>query len=165
MDENTKKIMFSSKSDEWATPRDFFDSLNREFRFTLDPCASQFNHKCEKYYTVFDDGLKQDWSGESVFVNPPYSNVKEWAKKCKQEGQKPNTKVVLLIPSRTDTRYWHDYCMSATEMLFVKGRLKFGDQKNSAPFPSVVLVWDNSPSMLHPSYRPHVGTITKEGKW
>jgi len=136
------KLMFSSKSDMWATPQDFFDKLNEEFNFTLDPCATPENAKCEKYFTEEVDGLVEDWEGETVFCNPPYSNIKEWVKKCYFEGNKDNTTVVLLIPSRTDTKYFHEYIYhKVKDIRFVKGRLKFGDSKNSAPFPSMVIIF------------------------
>ena len=136
-------VMFSSKTDEWSTPQDFFDELNKEFNFTLDPCATPENAKCEKYYTKEDDGLKQDWSGETVFCNPPYGRaIKNWVKKCYEESKKPNTTVVMLIPARTDTRYFHDYIYhKAKEIRFIRGRLKFGNAKNSAPFPSMVVIF------------------------
>lgn len=136
-------VMFSSKTDEWSTPQDFFDELNKEFNFTLDPCATPENAKCEKYYTKEDDGLKQDWSGETVFCNPPYGRaIKDWVKKCYEESKKPNTTVVMLIPARTDTSYFHDYIYhKAKEIRFIRGRLKFGNAKNSAPFPSMVVIF------------------------
>lgn len=136
-------VMFSSKTDEWSTPQEFFDKLNAEFGFTLDPCATHENAKCEKYYTKEDDGLKQDWSGETVFCNPPYGRViKHWVKKCYEESRKENTTVVMLIPARTDTSYFHDYIYNkAKEIRFIRGRLKFGNAKNSAPFPSIVVVF------------------------
>lgn len=91
-------VMFSSATDLWATPRDFFDKLNVEFSFTLDPCATAENAKCEKFYTVVENGLKQNWEGETVFCNPPYGKaIKEWVKKCYTESQKPNTIVVALF--------------------------------------------------------------------
>lgn len=137
------QVMFSSATDEWATPKDFFDTLNEEFDFTLDPCATTDNAKCDKFYTKEQDGLKQDWSGERVFCNPPYGKViGDWVKKCSEEAKKPNTTVVALIPARTDTRYFHEYIYhKAREVRFVKGRLKFGGCKNSAPFPSMVVVF------------------------
>ena len=134
--------MFSSKDDKWSTPQDFFDELNAEFGFTLDPCADEFNHKCNKYYTEEDDGLLQDWEGERVFCNPPYGKaIKDWVRKAYIEGCKPNTTVVMLIPARTDTIYFHKYIYHKAEIRFLKGRLKFGNSKNSAPFPSMVVVY------------------------
>ena len=136
-------VMFSSKTNDWSTPQDFYDELNNEFGFTLDPCADEYNHKCNKYFTEGDDGLLQDWGGEIVFCNPPYGKViKDWVRKAYIEGCKPNTTVVLLIPARTDTQYFHDYIYhEAKEIRFIKGRLKFGDSKNAAPFPSMVVVY------------------------
>lgn len=136
--------MFSSKTDQWATPQDFFDALDREFSFTLDPCADEKNHKCNRYFTQEIDGLSQDWGGETVFCNPPYGrDIKNWVKKSRDEAQKPNTTVVMLIPARTDTQYFHDYIYQKpnVEVRFIKGRLKFGDSNNSAPFPSMVVVF------------------------
>ena len=136
------QIMFSSKDDKWSTPQDFFDELNVEFGFTLDPCADEFNHKCNKYYTEEDDGLLQSWEGEIVFCNPPYGKyIKDWVRKAYIEGCKPNTTVVMLIPARTDTTYFHKYIYHKAEIRFIKGRLKFGNSKNSAPFPSMVVIY------------------------
>ena len=136
------EVMFSSKDDKWSTPQDFFDELNAEFGFTLDPCADDSNHKCNKYYTEEDDGLLQDWQGEIVFCNPPYGKaIKDWVRKAYIEGCKPNTTVVMLIPARTDTIYFHKYIYHKAEIRFLKGRLKFGNSKNSAPFPSMVVVY------------------------
>ncbi len=136
------QVMFSSKDDKWSTPQDFFDELNAEFGFTLDPCADDSNHKCNKYYTEEDDGLLQDWQGEIVFCNPPYGKaIKDWVRKAYIEGCKPNTTVVMLIPARTDTIYFHKYIYHKAEIRFLKGRLKFGNSKNSAPFPSMVVVY------------------------
>jgi site-specific DNA-methyltransferase (adenine-specific) len=136
-------VMFSSQTDLWATPQEFYDKLNAEFQFTLDPCATSQNAKCEKYYTRKEDGLKQNWQGETVFCNPPYGRViKDWVKKCYEESRKENTTVVMLIPARTDTSYFHDYIYNkAKEIRFIRGRLKFGNAKNSAPFPSMVVVF------------------------
>ena len=132
--------MFSSKSDIWATPKDFFSSLNAEFNFTLDPCALPENAKCKKFYTPDQNGLNQDWSGEIVFCNPPYSEVSKWVEKAYREAKR-GAKTVMLIPSRTDTKWFHEFIYQKHEIRFVKGRLKFGDQKNSAPFPSMVVVF------------------------
>jgi len=135
--------MFSSKSDEWGTPQDFFNELDKEFNFNLDPCADAKNAKCTTYFTKEIDGLKQDWQGCTVFCNPPYGRViKDWVRKCYEESLKPNTTVVMLIPARTDTTYFHDYIYhNAKEIRFIRGRLKFGDSKNAAPFPSMVVIF------------------------
>ncbi len=135
-------VHFSSKTNEWSTPQSFFDELDKEFNFTLDPCATHDNAKCDKYYTIEDDGLLQDWSKDIVFMNPPYGReIKHWVQKAYEESLKGAT-VVCLIPARTDTTYWHSYIFDkADDIRFIKGRLKFGDGKNSAPFPSAVIVY------------------------
>ncbi len=133
------KGLFTSNTDDWATPQDFFDKLNREFNFELDVCASDTNHKCSKYFTVEDDGLKQEWKG-ICFMNPPYGRViGEWVKKAYESSLNGAT-VVCLVPARTDTTWWHRYCMKG-EVRLVRGRLKFGDGLNSAPFPSAVVIF------------------------
>lgn len=151
MDKTTQSTMFSSKTVEWETPATFFQRLSKFYDFTLDPCATDASAKCQKYFTKTDDGLTKDWAGNIVFMNPPYGRViKNWVRKAWEEGTKPNTTVVCLVPARTDTRWWHDYCMKAEKVYFVKGRLKFGDSSNSAPFPSAVVVFnskDNPPSL------------------
>jgi site-specific DNA-methyltransferase (adenine-specific) len=147
MNNQTQEVMFSSKSDLWATPQALFDKLNQFYNFTLDPCASADNAKCAKFYTEQDDGLSKDWSGETVFVNPPYSNVAGWVEKCYREYMDNGVTSVLLIPSRTDTKYFHKHCMKADLIQFVKGRVKFenGSSKpNSAPFPSMIVVFDRN---------------------
>lgn len=137
-------LMFSSKKMDWETPQDFFDKLNAEFNFTLDPCANEQNAKCKKFYTIEQDGLIQNWQGETVFCNPPYGReLSKWVAKCYKESRKPNTTVVMLIPARTDTRYFHQYIYKKSEIRFLKGRLKFGNSKNGAPFPSMVVVMKN----------------------
>lgn len=138
---NNIDVMFSSKSDEWATPQHIFDELNNEFNFDLDPCANFENHKCSDFYTMDQDGLLQDWCGRRVFCNPPYSNISEWVKKSFFETKNKNTLVVLLIPARTDTKYFQDYILNRSEIRFIRGRLKFGDGKNPAPFPSMIVIF------------------------
>lgn len=137
------KVLFSSKTDLWSTPQDFFDKLNEEFNFTLDPCATDSNHKCGKYFTIDDDGLKQNWEGNIVFCNPPYGRkIYKWVEKCYNESKKQRTTVVMLIPARTDTKYFHEFIYhKAKDIRFIKGRLKFGSSKNSAPFPSMIVVF------------------------
>ena len=135
--------VFSHDSDEWGTPQAFYDLLNEEFHFTLDPCATAENAKCARFYTKEDTyGLIAEcWWEACVFVNPPYSQIKEWTAVCHEAAMYCGATVVLLIPSRTDTRYWHKWIMRAAEVRFVQGRLKFGGAKNSAPFPSAVIVF------------------------
>lgn len=137
------KSLFSTGKDDWETPQDFFDKLNLEFFFTLDPCASYENYKCARFFTEASDGLIQNWGGETVFCNPPYSNGQQnlWVKKCYEESLKPNTTVVALLPARTDTARFHDYILDKAEIRFIKGRLTFVGTDNPAPFPSMVVIW------------------------
>lgn len=137
---------FSSKKMDWATPKDFFDKLNNEFGFDLDVCASDENAKCPDYFTEQDDCLTQDWSGRRCFMNPPYGReIGKFIAKARREAQENGALVVCLIPARTDTAYWHDHIFDhAAEIRFIRGRLKFGDGKNSAPFPSAVVVFDGT---------------------
>jgi site-specific DNA-methyltransferase (adenine-specific) len=143
MDTHTKQLMFSSKESNWETPQDFFDKLDDHYKFDLDPCATRETAKCEDYYTEEDDGLSKEWGrNRRVFVNPPYGkDIKKWIQKAYDESRKGNI-VVMLIPSRTDTSYWHEYCMKASEIYFIKGRLKFGGATSGAPFPSAVVVFN-----------------------
>ena len=136
------KGMMTSNSNEWATPQDFFNELNNEFHFTLDPYSTHENHKCSKYFTQKEDGLKQSWGGETVFCNPPYGRqIQDWIRKAYKEHLKPSTTIVMLIPARTDTSYFHRYIYNHAEVRFIKGRLKFGDGKQSAPFPSMLVIY------------------------
>lgn len=138
------KGMMSSNTNEWGTPQDLFNELNKEFGFTLDPCSTHQNAKCAKHYTAEDDGLSKDWSNDVVFCNPPYGkDIGNWVKKAYEENQKGAT-VVLLIPARTDTKYFHEYIYNQHEIRFIKSRLKFTDSNGqiqaAAPFPSMVVV-------------------------
>lgn len=136
-------VMFSSETDNWSTPQDFFDKLNDEFHFTLDVCADENNHKCEHYYTKEIDGLSRPWIGK-VWCNPPYGRkIGEWVRRAYISAQTGSATVVMLLPARTDTRWFHDYIYNKpnTEIRFIKGRLKFGGCKNSAPFPSMVVIF------------------------
>lgn len=134
------KGLMSSNSSEWTTPDYFFKDLNKEFNFTLDPCSTHENAKCQKHFTKEEDGLKQNWSNDIVFCNPPYGKeLPLWIEKAYNENKK-GALVVLLIPARTDTKYFHKYIYNQHEIRFLKGRLKFNGSKNSAPFPSMVVV-------------------------
>lgn len=137
------QVLFSSKDEVWATPQDFFDKLNEEFHFTLDPCALPENAKCAKYFTPEDDGLQQNWGGEIVFCNPPYGRkIYDWVNKAYNESMKEGTTVVMLLPARTDTKWFHEFIYNiAREIRFVKGRLKFGNATDAAPFPSMVVIF------------------------
>ena len=135
-------VMYSSKSELWGTPQQFFDELNKEFGFDLDPCALPSNAKCDRFFTPEEDGLAQNWGGARVFCNPPYGkDISKWVRKSYEESKKPNTLVVMLLPARTDTAYFHDYIYHKAEIRFVRGRLHFNESKNSAPFPSMVVIF------------------------
>ena len=135
--------LFTSRTDEWTTPQWLFDALDAQFHFTLDACATPESAKCRRYFTKTDDGLKQKWFGR-VFMNPPYGReIGKWIKKGYQESQSNAEVVVCLLPARTDTQWWHDHCMKG-EVYFIRGRLRFGDAENAAPFPSVVVLFQNS---------------------
>lgn len=131
--------MFSSKSCEWETPIAFFKALDARYHFTLDVCATRENAKCEAYFTREDDGLSQKWHG-ICWMNPPYGReIAKWVRKAYETSLQGGT-VVCLLPARTDTAWWHDYCMKG-DILFIRGRLKFGGSANPAPFPSAVVVF------------------------
>ena len=135
-------VMFSSKTDNWATPPEFFKELDKEFHFNLDPAADEFNHKCDRYFTIAENGLLQDWGGNSVFCNPPYGReIGKWVEKAYRTNKESGDLVVMLLPARTDTKWFHDFIYHKAEIRFVKGRLKFGGSKNSAPFPSMVVIY------------------------
>ena len=126
-------LMFSSKDQTWETPQDFFDKVNKEFNFNLDVCAVPETAKCSKFFTPENNALIQKWDGV-CWMNPPYGReIIKWIAKAYNESLNNNT-IVCLIPARTDTKYWHNYCMKAKEIRLIKGRLKFGNASNSAPF-------------------------------
>jgi phage N-6-adenine-methyltransferase len=133
--------MFSSATDLWETPQDFFDKLNREFSFETDVCASPQNAKCEKFFSPEQDGLKREWTGV-CWCNPPYGRqIGKWVEKA----AKSDATVVMLLPARTDTKWFHDWILPYAEIRFVRGRLKFGGAENSAPFPSVIAIYRRRP--------------------
>jgi phage N-6-adenine-methyltransferase len=132
--------LFTSNTDEWYTPQDFYDEVNKEFMFTTDVCATHENAKCKHYFTKDDDGLMQEWKGV-CWMNPPYGRViGHWVKKAHDS----KCTVVALLPARTDTKWFHDYIYGKAETRFIKGRLKFGGSTNSAPFPSMLVIWRNA---------------------
>lgn len=137
-------VMFSSRTDMWETPQPFFDDLDRLFHFTLDSCAVPENAKCKAFYTPEQDGLSQKWTG-TVWCNPPYGRkIGDWVRKAYQSVVDQDAEcVVMLLPARTDTRWFHDYCYmnKFAQIRFVRGRLKFGGGQNAAPFPSMVVVF------------------------
>jgi len=142
------KPMVSSKSNEWATPDKLFHYLNSQFCFELDPCATHENKKCSLYFTKDMDGLKQEWSkdgksGRRVFINPPYGGcTKDWIEKAIHEAKEHHCICVMLIVSSTDRSYWHEFIdKCADEILFLRGRVKFNNHKNTAPFASAIVIF------------------------
>jgi phage N-6-adenine-methyltransferase len=145
-----QKALFSKASDLWETPQWLFDKLDQEFHFDCDAAARYENKKCLYH---FNDALTHQWFRspeygvklEQFYLNPPYSKIAAFMQKAYEEAMKGAT-VVCLIPCRTDTRYWHEYCMKASEIRFIKGRLKFtlnkAEQPYSATFPSCIVVFD-----------------------
>jgi phage N-6-adenine-methyltransferase len=136
-----RNLMFSSKTDNWRTPTDMLRALNQEFPFDFDPCP---------YVDADDDraqnGLNIDWEGKCIFVNPPYNRKysKLWVKKGLDESRKGKT-VVMLLPARTDTKYFHDFVLPNAEIRFIRGRLKFSGHHNPAPFPSMLAIFHGDP--------------------
>lgn len=155
----------AKSSDDWQTPPYFYNLLDKEFNFTLDPCASYetiegkhigLNALCPKYYTERENGLIQNWEGEVVFVNPPFSQKVDWIKKCFEEGNKPNTTVVMLIPATPDPVWWHEYIMHAHEIRFCNGRVNFIDpmkqDRHGATFPLAVVIWHAKIPIMFPIF-------------
>lgn len=141
MNQNERATLFSSATDEWATPQELFDALDAEFHFTLDPCSTDQNAKCAKHYTKAQDGLAQDWTGETVWCNPPYGRgVEKWIRKCYEHFMGGGT-AVMLLPARTDTKVFHEYIYGKAEIRFIRGRVKFGNSKYNAPFPSMIVIY------------------------
>src|ERR1041384_303532 len=148
-------VHYSSKSNEWETPIDLFNRLNDEFHFNLDAAATHDNHLCDNYFTIENDALKQDWTQyKSIFVNPPYSRlIGKFVEKAYNESKK-NCIIVMLIPARTCTKFFHNYIMKSKEIRFIKGRCKFVNRSfprwradgnfkvTPAPFPSMIVVFD-----------------------
>jgi site-specific DNA-methyltransferase (adenine-specific) len=141
MTNKQKQGLFSSATDEWATPQDLFDRYDAVYHFDLDPASTDENAKCEKHFTVADGGLHNNWGGYRVWLNPPYGrSIGDWVRKAYEESQKPDTVVVCLLPARTDTAWFHDYCAKG-EIEFIRGRLRFGGSRWNAPFPSMIVIF------------------------
>lgn len=143
------KVLFSSEKMDWCTPNGLFDRLNQEFHFVLDAAATAQNAKCSLFFTPETDGLSQSWDcGGSVFCNPPYGrDIGKWVKKAYEESRGGGT-IVLLIPARTDTAYFHDYVYGKAELRFLRGRVKFtdeqGNESGTAPFPSMLVIYNGN---------------------
>lgn len=138
-----RDALYSSNTGEWETPQAFFDELNREFSFDLDVCATGSNAKCNRYYSLKEDGLRQPWAGR-VWCNPPYGNeIPLWLQKAHDEIISNAELIVMLLPARTDTRWFHKYVYNkpGIEIRFVKGRIKFGGAEYNAPFPSMIVIF------------------------
>lgn len=141
------KALLSSKDMCWCTPKDFFQKLDEEFHFVLDAAATDRSAKCKLYFTPEIDALAQSWDvGGSVYCNPPYGRqIGKWIRKAYEESRRCTHPIVMLIPARTDTSYFHDYIYGKAEIRFIRGRLKFtdesGQEKDAAPFPSMVVIW------------------------
>ena len=139
---SAKKIsdsaFLSSQTVEWATEQAFFDQVNREFSFTVDVAADAGNAKCERFYDIDSDGLMQDWGGETVWCNPPYGDrIKDWMYKAATS----EATTVLLVPARTDVKWFHEIVLPRAEVRFIKGRLRFGGSKDPAPFPTMLVIF------------------------
>jgi phage N-6-adenine-methyltransferase len=149
--------LFTSRTEEWETPQYVFSILNKEFNFQVDVCATSENAKCKAYFDKQVDGLKQEWSPFRCWMNPPYGkNISHWMKKAYQESQR-GAMVVCLVPSRTDTRWWHEWAMKAGEVRLIAGRLSFGNSEQSAPFPSSIVIF--YPELENP-YKLNVPVIS-----
>ena len=155
-----QKVVHSKGKDDWKTPIWLFNYFNRDWKFGLDAAADDYNFLCPKYFTAEDDALKQSWKGYgNVFVNPPYSLNQKFIEKIVDELDGTFT-VVALVPSRTDTKWWHDLVLGvAEEIYFIKGRLKFSDSKNSAPFPSCVLIFNSGVNPAGEYFMPAVYSL------
>ena len=160
---NKLAALFSSESDEWPTPPWILDILKTVYRFSLDPCSTDINNICGKHYTLDDDGLKKSWAAEVIWMNPPYSQIEEWMGKAYESAKEEGATVVCLVPARTDTKWWHNYVMRGNcQIVFVQGRLKFGHAKNSAPFPSIIVVMRPPQATHFPE--GYLGKLINEGR-
>jgi phage N-6-adenine-methyltransferase len=135
-------VMTSSEDMTWATPREWFDYLDLEFKFTLDPCCVEATAKCQLFYTPETDGLKQSWSGHRVFMNPPYGDaLYRWMQKAYDECRTNGALVVCFVPARVDTQWWHDFAAKASDIRFPVGRVRFAGADASAPFPVAIVIF------------------------
>ena len=128
----------SAVRSDWETPRELFQALDAEFHFTLDVCATEKNHKCERYFTPEQDGLSQNWGGQVCWCNPPYGReIADWVKKATESS----ATVVMLLPARTDTKWFHDFVYGKAEVRFLRGRVRFVGADAAAPFPSMIVIF------------------------
>ncbi|AFK05449.1 DNA N-6-adenine-methyltransferase (plasmid) [Emticicia oligotrophica DSM 17448] len=139
------KAIFSCKTTNWETPQDLFDELDKQYNFTLDVCATSENAKCNEFFTPEIDGLKQEWKG-MCWMNPPYGReIGKWVRKAHLEVITGRCRIIALLPARTDTKWFHEWVLNKHEIKFIKGRLRFSDSKNSAPFPSMLVIFEGRP--------------------
>lgn len=157
------KVYHSSKDHTWETPQELFDKLNNVFNFKIDVCALPETAKCDEYFTPEVDGLKQDWV-DICWCNPPYGRMqKDWIKKARDESLKNDATIVMLIPAKPDTKIWHDVIFKdSSAVCFIKGRLRFGNAKENAPFPSAIVVFGNVTSKQIETLSSFGYTIVKE---
>ena len=140
---NTNGI-FSSKTDDWETPQYLFDRLNEIFTFNLDACADETNHKVPFYFTKEDDALCKSWGGYRTWCNPPYGRqIGQWVQKAAETVRDNHSVVVMLLPARTETKWYHEYIANnpRAHTVFIRGRLQFGKSKQNAPFGSMIVVF------------------------
>lgn len=137
---NFDKNRFKSTNQAWETPDSIYTPLNEEFNFTLDVAASAVNTKCQKYFDEDNDGLSKSWQGEICWMNPPYNKVGKWIKKAYEEAILQGATVVCLVQSRTNTNWWHNYCMKG-EVRFVRGRPKFKGCVHGLPQPLAIVIF------------------------
>lgn len=140
-DKHIMSVMGSSKDMTWPTPQEWYDYLNLEFGFTLDPCCEHATAKCAKHYTPAEDGLAQPWKDERVFMNPPYGReIGAWMKKAYEEARDNGALVVCFVPARVDTNWWHSYAVKG-EVRYPKGRVTFAGAEAAAPFPVAIVIF------------------------
>lgn len=171
MADKDMSIHYSSGNDHWTTPIELFNALNALWGFTVDVACEIETALCPKFYTPAEDGLMQDWSNETWWMNPPYSDLKPWLQKASASHRyNENSNGLILVPSRTDTKAFQDYAVpDCTCMCFIKGRIKFGDPNNTdpnkkqhpAPFPSVIIVFDNDLTEEKLNYLRSIGRVMK----
>lgn len=154
------EALYSSKKVEWETPQPIFDFMNKEWHFDRDVCALPENAKCAEYFTPEQDGLSQNWNGV-CWMNPPYGrDISKWMKKAYETAKYHQGTVVALVHARTYTKWWHDYAMQATYIIFIKGRLKFGNADTSCPFPSCFVIFENG--RVGTGLYPHIAAVGRE---
>jgi site-specific DNA-methyltransferase (adenine-specific) len=135
---------FESAKQDWTTPDDLFEPYQKEFKFTLDAAADKKNARAKKFFTQRDDALTQSWGNHRVWLNPPYGartgTLQQWVRKAHQESTSGAT-VVMLVPARTNTNWFHDICLAHGEIRFIRGRPKFSGMPHGLPQPLCVVIF------------------------